>query len=373
MLAVLFWVSVGLLAYTHVGYPLVLWLLARLMRTRALPAGGGEPPSASLVVAAYNEEAVIAGKVHNVLALDYPRDRLELIVASDGSTDRTVALARAAGADAVLDLPRGGKAIAQDAAVAQAHGQIVVFSDANSLWAPEALRALVAPFADARVGYVCGQVRFTRPAGGSNEEGAYWRYEMAVRSLESRLGGITAGNGAIYALRREHYEPGDPYTGDLSLPFRMAKRGLRAVYASAALAEEPMVPTLEGEFRRKRRMMSRAWGTILRGGMLSPRGYGPLFAFELASHRLLRYASPFLHLLALGTNIALLGQGWVYTVTLALQVAFFLAAALGAFVPFRPARLAYYYVLVTASIALGFWDWVRGGAPLVWEKAEGTR
>ena len=373
MLAVLFWVSAGLLAYTHVGYPLVLWLLARLTRTRALPAGGGELPSASLVVAAYNEEAVIAGKVHNVLALDYPRDRLELIVASDGSTDRTVALARAAGADAVLDLPRGGKALAQDAGVAQAHGQIVVFSDANSLWAPEALRALVAPFADARVGYVCGQVRFTRPAGGSNEEGAYWRYEMAVRSLESRLGGITAGNGAIYALRREHHEPGDPYTGDLSLPFRMAKRGLRAVYASAALAEEPMVPTLEGEFRRKRRMMSRAWGTILRGGMLSPRGYGPLFAFELASHRLLRYASPLLHLLALGTNIALLGQGWVYTVTLALQVAFFLAAALGAFVPFRPARLAYYYLLVTGSILFGFWDWVRGGAPLVWEKAEGTR
>jgi hypothetical protein len=134
-----------------------------------------------------------------------------------------------------------------------------------------------------------------------------------------------------------------------------------------------MVPTLEGEFRRKRRMMSRAWGTILRGGMLSPRGYRPLFAFELASHRLLRYASPFLHLVALGTNIALIGDGWVYTLTLALQVAFFVAAALGAVVPFRPARLAYYYVLVTGSIALGFWDWARGGAPLVWEKAEGTR
>ena len=142
----------------------------------------------------------------------------------------------------------------------------------------------------------------------------------------------------------------------------MAKRGLRAVYASAALAEEPMVPTLEGEFRRKRRMMSRAWGTILRGGMLSPRGYGPLFAFELASHRLLRYASPFLHLIALGTNIALLGQGWVYTVTLRFRWRSSLAAALGALVPFRPARLAYYYLLVTASIALGFWDWARGGS-----------
>jgi hypothetical protein len=129
-----------------------------------------------------------------------------------------------------------------------------------------------------------------------------------------------------------------------------------------------MVQSLEGEFRRKRRMMSRAFGTVLRGGMLNPRGYSPLFAFELVSHRLIRYASPLLHVIALGTNIALLGQGWVYAVTLALQGAFFVAAALGAFVPLRAFRLAYYYTLVTASIAVGFVDWMRHGAPLVWEK-----
>jgi cellulose synthase/poly-beta-1,6-N-acetylglucosamine synthase-like glycosyltransferase len=211
-------------------------------------------------------------------------------------------------------------------------------------------------------------VRFTRPAGGTNEEGAYWRYEMGVRALESRLGGITAGNGAIYAIRREHHVAGDPYTGDLSLPFRMAKRGLRAVYVAGALAEEPMVPSLEGEFRRKRRMMARAWGTVLRGGMLSPRGYPALFAYEIASHRLIRYASPFLHLVALGANIALLGEGWVYTVTLALQIALLLAAALARFIPLRPFRLASYYVLTTGSIGLGFIDWLRGGIPVVWEK-----
>ena len=235
----------------------------------------------------------------------------------------------------------------------RARGEIVAFSDANSLWAPDALRALVAPFADAAVGYVCGQVRFTRSAGGSNEEGAYWRYEMAVRSLESGFGGITAGNGAIYALRREHYVPGDPYTGDLSLPFRMAKRGLRAVYAPArAGGGADGAHACEGEFRRKRRMMSRAWGTILRGGMLSPRGYRPLFAFELASHRLLRYASPFLHLVALGTNIALLGQGWVYAVTFALQLGAVRRRGAGAVAADQAGRLAYYYVLSTASIAV---------------------
>jgi cellulose synthase/poly-beta-1,6-N-acetylglucosamine synthase-like glycosyltransferase len=367
-LEIVFWCSLGLLVYTHAGYPVVLALVARMRRTRALPDAPAEPPTVSLVVAAYDEAGVIEQKVRNALALDYPRDRLEVIVASDGSDDRTAELARAAGADLVLDLPRLGKAAAQDAAVESARGEIVAFSDANSLWEPGALRRLVAPLADPTVGYVCGQVRFTADEGAANQEGAYWRYEMAVRSLESRLGGITAGNGAIYALRRFHYKPGDPYTGDLSLPFRMARRGMRSVYAASALAEEPMVPSLEGEFRRKRRMMSRAFGTVLRGGMLNPRGYSPLFAFELVSHRLIRYASPLLHVIALGTNIALLGDGWVYAVTLALQAAFFLAAALGAFVPLRPLRLAYYYVLVTGSIAVGFFDWLRGGAPLVWEK-----
>jgi cellulose synthase/poly-beta-1,6-N-acetylglucosamine synthase-like glycosyltransferase len=365
--ALLFWCSLGLLIYTHAGYLLVLWLLARPHRTGALPDGAAEPPSVSLIVAAYDEESLIEDKVRNALALDYPGE-LELIVASDGSTDRTAERARCAGAQVVLELPRTGKAGAQDRAVARARGEILAFSDANSLWAPDALRRLVAAFADSSVGYACGQLRFTSRAGATNQEGAYWRYEMAVRSLESRLAGITAGNGAIYALRRSHYTPGDPYTGDLSLPFRMAKRGLRSVYVAGALAEEPLVPTLEGEFRRKRRMMSRAWGTILRGGMLRPRGYPPLFAFEMASHRLLRYASPFLHLIALTTNIALLGHGWVYAVSLALQGAFLLAAGLGALLPLRPLRLAYYYVLVTSSIAVGLWDWIRRGAPLTWEK-----
>ena len=368
VVAVLFWLAAALLVYTHVGYPLVLWLLARL-KARRPHAFVRELPKVSLIVAAYDEEAVIADKVRNALELDYPPDRLELIVASDGSTDDTVRLAGEAGAHAVLDLPRAGKAQAQDIAVDGATGEVLAFSDANSLWAPDALRALVAALADPAVGYVCGQLRFTRSEGDTNEEGAYWRYEMAVRTFESQLGGITAGNGAIYAMRRGDYEFGDPFTGDLTLPYKLARRGLRAVYEPNALAEEPMVPTLEGEFRRKRRMMSRAWGIILRGGMLSPRGYPPLFAFELASHRLLRYISPFLHLLAFGTNIALLGRGWVYWVTFAIQVAFFAAAALGPFVPSRLTRVPYYYVLVTGSIAVGLWDYLRRGSPLVWEKA----
>ena len=162
---------------------------------------------------------MIAAKVANALALDYPRERLQLIVASDGSTDATVERARAAGADLVLDLPAGGKVAAQNAAAERAGGEILAFSDANSEWAPDALARLVEPFADPAVGYVCGQVRFV-DEGGDNLEGAYWRYEMAVREMESALAGVTAGNGAIYAVRREAYLPLPPSgSHDLSFPF----------------------------------------------------------------------------------------------------------------------------------------------------------
>src|SRR3989442_665311 len=158
---------------------------------RASPLASAELPSVSLVVAAYDEEQAIDRKVRNALELDYPRARLELIVASDGSRDRTVELAREAGADLVLDLPRSGKIRAQDAAVERARGEILAFSDANSIWAADALRELVAPFADAGVGDVCGQVRFSNEHG-SNQEGPYWRYEMAVRALRSRHPSRTA-------------------------------------------------------------------------------------------------------------------------------------------------------------------------------------
>jgi cellulose synthase/poly-beta-1,6-N-acetylglucosamine synthase-like glycosyltransferase len=330
-------------------------------------------PKVSVIVAAYDEEDVIADRVANALALEYPRDRLEIIVASDGSGDATAERARAAGADLVLELPRGGKIAAQNAAAERADGEILAFSDANSSWAPDALLNLVAPFEDSAVGYVCGQVRFLDPDGG-NFEGAYWRYEMRVREMESALAGITAGNGAIYAVRRKAYLPLRPSgSHDLSFPFLLAKRRQRSLYAPSAAAEEKMVPSIEGEFARKRRMMVGLWDIVVGEGMLRPGGYPGLYRFELISHRLLRYLTPFLHLVALGANIALLGEGWVYTVTLVAQLAFIAAALLGKWVPLAPLRIARYYALTTASIAAGLWDRLRHGSPGTWEKAEGTR
>jgi cellulose synthase/poly-beta-1,6-N-acetylglucosamine synthase-like glycosyltransferase len=376
VVAVVFWASVALLVYTHIGYPLVLWALTRNRSDRRERNGrppDEELPRVSLIVAAHDEEDVIERKVRDALALDYPRDRLEIIVASDGSTDRTVATARTAGADLVLDLPRGGKVAALNAAVEQSSGEVLAFSDANSFWRPTALRLLVARLRDPDVGYVCGQVRLDG-TGAANEEGLYWRYEMAVRGLESRLAGVTAGNGAINAVRREAYIFLEPTRGqDISFPYEMVKRGWRPVYVPEAVARERLAATIGSEFGRKQRMMAGAWSTMLRHGLLSPRGYGPLYAFEIASHRLLRYVSPFLHVIALATNVALAGQGTIYVVTLAAQVALLAAAAIGTVLPLRPFRIAHYYLAVTASSAAGLWEYLRHGVPTTWDKAEGTR
>ena len=375
---VVFWICAGLLAYAQAGYPLVLAALARLRRAPAVapaPADAGPTslPTVSLIIAAYDEEAVIARKVANALALDYPRDMLEIVVASDGSADATAQEARRAGADVVLELERGGKIRAQDAAVARSRGEIVAFSDANSTWEPDALRALVAAFDDPGVGYACGQVRFVNDAG-TNQEGLYWRYEMALRALESRLVSITAGNGAIYATRRAAYIEVDPIMGhDLSFPFNMVKRGWRAVYVPTALASERMVPSIEGEFARKRRMMSHTWPIVLRGGLLSPRGYPPLYAVMIVSHRVLRYLAPFLHVGALLASFVLGAASTFYAVLLALQLALVVAALMARIWPLRPLLVARYYVLTTASVAAGLWDWLRHGTPAAWEPAEGTR
>jgi cellulose synthase/poly-beta-1,6-N-acetylglucosamine synthase-like glycosyltransferase len=359
----LFWASSALIVHTHVGYPALLWAVNRARGHEPALSAVGYEPRLSVIVAAYDEEDVIARKVENVLALDYPRDRLELIVASDGSTDATVERARAAGADLVLDLPRGGKVRAQDQAVERSSGELLVFSDANAQIAPDALRQLVAPFADdPKLGYLCGQVRFTTE-DGTNQEGVYWRYEMAVRELESRVGDVTAGNGALYATRRESYLVVDPRMGhDLSFPFNMVKRGWRAKYEPTATASEKTTPSNESEFRRKRRMMSHTWPIMLTGGILDPRGYSPLYALQIVSHRLLRYVTPFLHLTAFVASVRLR-----YRPALAVQLAFLAAAAIG-----RP-RLARYYLLVTASPAAGLYDYLRSGTPAGWEKAEGTR
>jgi cellulose synthase/poly-beta-1,6-N-acetylglucosamine synthase-like glycosyltransferase len=371
----LFWIPVALLAWAQAGYGLFLAALRRAGTPAwTPPAPGGSRPRVTLVVAAYKEEAVIAAKVANALALDWPRDRLQVIVAVDGGAeagaDATAARAREAGADLVLELARGGKYRAQAAAVGYATGDLLAFSDANSLWEPDALVHLAAAFDDPQVGYACGQVRFVNDSG-TNQEGLYWRYEMWLREHESALASVTAGNGAIYAVRPEAFLPIEGH--DLALPFRVVKDGRRAVYVPAARATEKMVPTVEGEWARKRRMMSYAWPIVVRGGLIDPRGYSPLYALMMASHRLLRYASPFLHAIAAVATLALLGRGRAYAAAAAVQAATLAAAVAGGRSRSRPLLVARYYVLTTAALAAGLFDWLRGGTEVGWETPEGTR
>ena len=376
---IIFWISLALLVFAQLGYPLLLGIWAKLSRRRAAPAQpivAGEEPFVTLVIAAHREQSVIADRVANARALDWPADRLEVIVACDGSPDETAPEARSAGADVVLELEWGGKVRAQDAAVAAAdpRSTVIAFSDANAAWEPDALRALVGELEQADVGYVCGQVRFSGADGSTNQEGLYWRFEMWQRARESQLASVTGGNGAIYAVRRGDYIEVDPVMGhDLSFPFNFVKRGRRALYAPSARASEKMVPTVEGEFARKRRMMSHAWPIVLRGGLLSPRGYPFSYAVMIYCHRGLRYSTPKLHLVVFLANLILLGQGTVYLVTLALQLLLLLAALLGAVVPLGPLLVARYYVLTTASIGAGLWDYLRHGTPAGWAPPEGTR
>jgi cellulose synthase/poly-beta-1,6-N-acetylglucosamine synthase-like glycosyltransferase len=359
-LQILFFGSTGLILFSQLGYPIVL---AALPERRAVSRENGA--AISLIVAAHDEQDVIAARVAAGKA-----EGLEVIVACDGCTDATAERAREAGADLVLELDRGGKVAAQNAAVEKATGTLLAFADANSAWEPGAAAKLAAAFADPDVAYACGQLRLESP-DGDNQEGLYWRYEMKLRELESGRAGITAGNGAIYMVRASDYIVLDSARShDGSFPFLLAKRGRRSVYVPGAVASEAMVPSIGGEFARKRRIMRPLWDVVVLDGMLSPRGYSPGYAFEIFSHRLLRYAAPFLHVIAFASNAALLGHGVFFQVTFALQLALLLAAAVGV----GPLRIARYYVSVTASVVFGLWDRARlGPRSGGWEKAEGAR
>jgi len=360
--AVLFWASLGSLVWTHVAYPAFAALLARVAPRQIRKAD--VEPTVAVIVAAYNEEAVIARRIENLLELDYPREKLTIVVTSDASSDRTEEIAFQYPGARVIRNSRGGKVAAQDRAVRETEGEIVAFSDANATWAPDALRRLVRSFADPEVGYVCGRLIILQ-ADGSNREGAYWRYELALRDAESRLGSITGGNGSIYAVRRSDYVEVDPRFGhDLSLPYLMVQRGRRAVYEPAAHAFEKPTPTNEDEYRRKVRMFEHCWLIVLRGKMM--RRLGALYALEVVSHRLLRYGSGIMHLVLLATSIALVRHGIVYQLALAGQALLLAAAAAGV-------GIARYYVLVSSATVVSLWNYLRRGVPATWEPAEGTR
>ena len=362
----LFWASAAALGWTHAGYPLAAAIAARF---RPDPVDVREvAPGVTVIVAAWNEEAVIRRRVENLLALDYPADRVEIVVASDASDDGTDAVVEelAAGEPRVrlLRCPRGGKVAAQNLAVKESDAEIVAFSDANCIWAPDALRLLVRSFADPAVAYVCGRL-VLEGAEGTNVEGAYWRLETWLREQEAATGSITGGNGSIYAVRRSDYVDVDPRFGhDLAFPYLMVQRGRRSAYEPEALAFEKPSRDIEDEYARKVRMFEHCWAIVVEGDMV--RGLPPGYLAKVVSHRHLRYGSGIAHLVLLGSSLALAGRGGVYRAALAGQLAFLGAAAA------RPG-LPRYYTLVTWATVRALRNYLREGVPAVWAKAEGTR
>lgn len=369
-----FWGSLGALAWTHAGYPAAMGVLARL---RPRPVRRRDvTPAVAVVVSAHDEEAVIARRVENLLELDYPPERLEIVVASDGSTDRTDAIVEEIAAREprvrLLLCPREGKVAAQHRTVRETSSEILAFTDANTEWRPDALRKLVRNLADPEVAYVCGQLRLESP-DGVNLEGLYWRYEVWVREQESACSSITAGNGAIYAVRREAYVEDDPKFGhDFGFPYLMEQAGLRAVYEPEAVAVEKPASEPEDEYGRKVRTIARSWGHIVTGRMFRPTR--PLYLAELVSHRVLRYSSGLLHIGLLLSNLALVARAPFYRLFLALQLGWLLLAAAGkARLRLPGSGLAYYYFVVTKATVAGLVRYLRSGTPQTWEKARGTR
>lgn len=370
----IFWGSLGALVWTHAAYPAAVALAAR---ARPWPVRkGGSLPRVSIVVAAWNEEAVIDRRLENLLALDYPPELVEIVVASDASTDRTDELVAAVAAREprvrLIRCERGGKVAAQNRGARETSGEILAFSDANAVWAAPALRKLVRNLDDPDVAYVTGQPRL-EGVEGDNRETAYWRFEVWLREQESMLGSVTGGFGPIYAVRRSDYVEVDPRFGhDLAFPYLMVQRGRRAVYEPEAVSFEKPARNQEDEYRRKVRMFEHCWAIVLEGRML--RGLDPVYLAEILSHRHLRYASGALHLALLGASAALASRGRTYRAALAGQLAFLALAAAGrARLRVPGASLAYYYCLVSWATVVALVGYLRSGVPVVWEKAEGTR
>lgn len=329
----LFWGSIALIVYTYILFPLITVirgaLRPRFYHTLSIA------PSVSMIIAAYNEAESIRAKLENVLELVYPSDSLEVLVASDGSTDGTNEIVQEFAEQGVrlLALPRQGKAGALNAAVAVARGEILVFSDANSMYAADAIQELVRPFADHRVGGVAGNQCYLKEEdddSGNAGEHSYWNFDRLMKEYQSRSGNAISATGAIYAIRRSLFErvPGG-VTDDFTISTGVIEAGYRLVFAPDARAFEPATESSSREFGRKVRIITRGLRAVLvRYRLLNPFQYG-FYSFQLFSHKVLRRLVVFPLLIMLLANPLLLLNGLFYQATLAAQLLFYGMAALG--------------------------------------------
>jgi cellulose synthase/poly-beta-1,6-N-acetylglucosamine synthase-like glycosyltransferase len=378
LLKLLFWSALLAVFWSYAGYPLHLWWLAR--RRPISPAPSIGTPSVSIVVAAYNEERHLPQKLENLLALDYPSDQVQLIVASDCSTDRTHEIARSysdRGVELAALAERGGKTAAQNLAVTRATGDIVVFTDATTEFEPGTLRELLAPFGRPEVGCVGAELEYSSREGTTvgRGAGAYWRYEKAVKALESRVHSLVGVSGCLYAVRRRLYRPLDPaLISDFMIAGEVYEQGAITVGARGAISHETTNESVDREFDMRVRVAVRSINALVtRARLLNPLRFG-FFSYQLLSHKVLRYAAPHLLLIALLAVIAIVwreGARSVYGVAMLGATAVLVASGIGWLASRRGRRLPLVHVpfyFAHVNIA-AFWAailYLRGERKVTW-------
>jgi cellulose synthase/poly-beta-1,6-N-acetylglucosamine synthase-like glycosyltransferase len=370
-----FWCAIGALFYTYLGYPALIWLRA-LLRPHPPRALGGEP-MVTVVVVAHDEGPRIEARILNLLSLDYPRERIEIVIASDGSHDDTARRARRfekAGVRVINGFRTHGKPAMLNSVVPAARGEIVVLADARQRFDSAALRALVAPFADPRVGAVSGELVLT-PARGAAPVGAgvgaYWRYEKWIRNSEGRVASTVGATGAIYAIRRRLFEciREDTLLDDVLIPLRIVRRGYRVIFAPGAIAWDTAAGSEEEEFQRKVRTLAGNFQLFARERWLWVPGKNPIW-FQAVSHKALRLAGPLL-LAAAFLSSAALAREPLYLGALCGQAVLYAAAFAGR--ALRGSRrklpllaLPYVFCLLNGAVVLAFVRFVTGRQKVTW-------
>lgn len=370
LVQILFWLSSAVVLHAYVVYPALVWGLSRtLTRRRIQPASTDESlPEVTLLIAAHNEEVWIGERIRNALAMDYPPERIRIVVASDGSEDKTNEIVAACRADEQrIELfafeQRRGKAAMLNEAMSRVTGDMVVLSDANTMYEPDAVRQLVSWFADPEVGAVCGRLILHDAATGRNVDSLYWRYETFLKKCEAKLGGLLGANGAIYAIRRELFVPIPDNTiiDDFMIPLLSKLRhGTSIVYDEHAVAHEETPPTIRDEFKRRARIGAGGYQSLaVLWPLLNPKTGWTAFTF--LNHKVLRWCVPLFLIMAMATNLMLL-DGRIYQVMLAVQLGFYALAVVGLFVnghglAAKLARAASLFCGMNAALAVGFWQW----------------
>ena len=376
-----FWLCATLVVYVYAGYPLLVWALSRVFGRVRTAYDTNRWPVVSVVIAAHNEEAMIGERLQNLMALDYPAHKLDILIASDGSTDRTCEIVRACQAANVrlLEFPRNrGKAAVLNEAVAEARGEIVVLSDANTMMAPDAVGRLARWFSSPDVGVVCGRLVLVDHSSGENADGVYWKYETFLKRCEVRLGALLGANGAIYAIRKSLY-PGLPHriaVDDFVIPLLAhLQSGTRIEYDPDAIAYEETPPEIRSEFTRRSRIGAGGFQSLsLLWPLLNPgRGW---IALSFVSHKVLRWICPFFLVGALAASVLLSGA-LLYRSALGIQLALYTMALAGYFWPrlgsvYRVAKLPTMFAAMNLALLAGFFTWATRRQSGVWVRTART-